>query len=205
MLRTVLFHRRRCGLPIHLPANKRTTRGRPLQAWLSVCDDFRPGFLEGERSDRRPSEIVAGKLLRRLWPLIPRRYRLKSGDGCSKTAHRRCGCRLAGSERHGGRRYCGSTCLATTVLMSRQVSRPACEMKSRLGAFPAAKATSKVAHEHLQRAGERRQTSAPLCIASTRSGARRSRCERGGSSNPQPMINSHLLIERPLLAPSGRS
>jgi uncharacterized protein YbjT (DUF2867 family) len=37
---------------------------------------LRPGFLEGERSDRRPLEIVAGEFLRRLQPIIPKRFRL---------------------------------------------------------------------------------------------------------------------------------
>jgi uncharacterized protein YbjT (DUF2867 family) len=37
---------------------------------------LRPGFIEGERSDRRPLEIVVGQLLRRLRPIIPRRFRL---------------------------------------------------------------------------------------------------------------------------------
>jgi uncharacterized protein YbjT (DUF2867 family) len=37
---------------------------------------LRPGFLEGERSDRRPLEIVAGEFLRRLRPIIPKRFRL---------------------------------------------------------------------------------------------------------------------------------
>lgn len=37
---------------------------------------LRPGFLEGSRHDRRPLEIVAGEVLRRLRPIIPRRFRL---------------------------------------------------------------------------------------------------------------------------------
>ena len=37
---------------------------------------LRPGFIDGERSDRRPLEIVTGRLLRRLRPIIPKRFRL---------------------------------------------------------------------------------------------------------------------------------
>jgi uncharacterized protein YbjT (DUF2867 family) len=37
---------------------------------------LRPGFLEGERNERRPFERITGEILRRLRPVIPARYRL---------------------------------------------------------------------------------------------------------------------------------
>jgi len=45
---------------------------------------LRPGFIEGERSDRRPLEIVTGALLRCLRPLIPRRFRLSPATAIAR-------------------------------------------------------------------------------------------------------------------------
>ena len=45
---------------------------------------LRPGFLEGSRDDHRPLEIVAGKILSRLRPLIPRRYRMSPATAVAR-------------------------------------------------------------------------------------------------------------------------
>ena len=37
---------------------------------------IRPGFIEGERSDRRPFQRLTAEILRRLRPILPRQYRL---------------------------------------------------------------------------------------------------------------------------------
>lgn len=45
---------------------------------------LRPGFIAGERSDRRPLEIVVGELLRRLQPVIPKRFRLNPATAVAR-------------------------------------------------------------------------------------------------------------------------
>jgi hypothetical protein len=80
----VLFHRRRCDFSITYLRTKGQLEDDLSKLGFPSVTILRPGVLEGERNDHRPLEIVAGEILRRLRPFIPRRYRLSPATVVAK-------------------------------------------------------------------------------------------------------------------------